>query len=200
MILSQKRKENCDGISFEYTPQRLPFLTDKRHKGIDTLVPFTADFNTETLQVTGLAEGKYQLQANRSSIGKFTAAELAKGINLAGMYTPSRQQALKVFRQISAIRACMSRIRSVGYGDRYALSQKADLNDPESCCKAADQWFKNHYANPKKAGWKYYLNVIENYKKNKRALPATLKQQDEAYEKSYKESHPVTWKVELRKL
>ena len=193
-------KKAASGITFEYTPQRLPFITDKRNKEIDSLVPFTADFNTESLQITGLAEGEYQLLVNRSAVGKFTSAELAKGINLAGMYTPSRQQALKVFRQITVIRVCMSLIRSVVYGDRYALSQKADLNDAESCCKAADQWFKLHYANPKKAGWKYYSNVIENYKKNKRNLPATLKRLDEAYEKLYQESHPVTWKVELRKL
>ena len=193
-------KKAASGITFEYTPQRLPFITDKRHKGIDSLVPFTADFNTEFLQITGLAEGKYQLLANRSAVGKFTAAELAKGINLAGLYTPSRRQALKVFSQINAIRVCMSLIRSVVYGDRFALSQKVDLNDVESCCKAADQWFKTRYADPKKPGRQYYSNVIESYKKNKRNLPATMKQINGAYEKLYLESHTVPWIVELRKI
>ena len=197
---SDPEKKAASGISFEYTPQRLPFIMDKRNKEIDSLVPFTADFNTESMQITGLAEGNYQLMVNRSAVGKFSSAELAKGINLAGLYTPSRQQALKVYNQISAIRRCMSLIRSVVDGDRYALSQKADLKDAESCCKAADQWFKTRYADPKKPGRQYYSNVIENYKKNKRNLPATVKQINGAYEKLYQESHTVPWLVELRKI
>ncbi|MBO4490456.1 MAG: SGNH/GDSL hydrolase family protein [Lentisphaeria bacterium] len=189
-----------EGISFEYCPSRLPFIMDKRHEGIDSLVPFTEDFNTESMQITGLAEGEYQILADGVPIGTFSSADLAKGINLAVINTPSRQQARKVFRQIEALRTCMSRLRSVVQGDRFALSQNADLRDPESCCKAADQWFKIHYADEKASGRQYYANVVEEYKKNKRILPDILKQMAAAYENLYRESHAVSYRIELKKL
>ena len=88
-------KTDAEGISFEYAPERLPFIPDKQHEGIDALVPFTADFNTEFLQVTGLADGNYQLSANGKKIGVFTSDALAKGIDLAVLDTPSRRQAIK---------------------------------------------------------------------------------------------------------
>ena len=80
-----------------------------------------------------------------------------------------------------------------------AKSLNADLNDPESCCKAADQWFKARFIDKKGSNEKYYRNVITAYKKNKKQVPATLKQLDAAYEKLYQESHPVSYKLELKK-
>ena len=192
-------KTEAGGISFEYAPERLPFIPDKQHDGIDALVPFTADFNTEFLQVTGLADGNYQLSANGAKIGVFTSDALAKGINLAVLNTPSRRQAQKVFAQIKVIRSCFGRLRSVVQGDRYAKSQNADLSDPESCCKAADQWYKSRFIDRKGSNQVYYSNVIKNYKKNKKQVPAILKQLDGAYEKLYRESHPVSYKLELKK-
>lgn len=192
-------KTGAGGISFEYAPERLPFIPDKQHEGIDALVPFTADFNTEFLQVTGLADGNYQLSANGTKIGVFTSDALAKGIDLAVLNTPSRRQAQKVFAQIRVIRSCFGRLRSVVQGDRYAKSQNADLSDPESCCKAADQWYKSRFIDRKGSNQVYYSNVIKNYKKNKKQVPAILKQLDGAYEKLYRESHPVSYKLELKK-
>ena len=192
-------KTDAGGISFEYAPERLPFISDKRHEGIDALVPFTADFNTEFLQVTGLADGNYQLSANGAKIGVFTSNALAKGIDLAVLDTPSRRQAKKVFAQIKIICSCFGRLRSVVQGDRYAKSQNADLSDPESCCKAVDQWFKNRFIDRKGSNKVYYSNLIKDYKKNKKHVSAILKQLDAAYEKLYLESHPVSYKFELKK-
>ena len=192
-------KTDAGGISFEYAPERLPFIPDKRHEGIDALVPFTADFNTEFLQVTGLADGNYQLSANGAKIGVFTSNALAKGIDLAVLDTPSRRQAKKVFAQIKIICSCFGRLRSVVQGDRYAKSQNADLSDPESCCKAVDQWYKSRFIDRKGSNQGYYSNLIKNYKKNKKHVSAILKQLDTAYEKLYLESHPVSYKLELKK-
>ena len=189
------------GISFKYAPERLPFIPNKKqHEGIDAMVPFTADFNTEFLQISNLAEGKYKLSANGAAIGTFTSADLAKGINLAMLNTPSRKQAQKVFAQINIIRGCFGRLRSVVQGDRFAKSQNADLNDAESCCKAVDQWFKVRFIDKKGSNEKYYRNVITAYKKNKKQVPAILKQLDAAYVKLYQESHPVSYTLELKKL
>ena len=196
-IKNISKKKN--GIFFDYAPARLPFITEKQHEGIDTLVPFTADFNTELMQISGLADGKYRLLANKTLLGSFTSAELARGINLAVLNTPSRRQAQKVFDQIKIINTCFDRLRSVVQCDRFALSQKADLKDPESCFKAVDKWFKIHFIDRKGSNKKYYSIVIKNYKKNKKLVPETLKQLDEAYDKLYKASHSVSYKIELQK-
>lgn len=52
--------------------------------------------NRETLQVTGLALGKYALQIDNEEIGEFTAEQLAAAIDLARMNTPMLRQALLV--------------------------------------------------------------------------------------------------------
>ena len=140
------------------------------------------------------------MSANGAALGTYTSAELAEGINLAALNTPSRKQAQKIFGQINIIRGCFGRLRSVVQCDRFAKSQNADLNDAESCCKAVDQWFKARFIDKKGSNEKYYRNVITAYKKNKKQVPATLKQLDAAYEKLYQESHPVSYKLELKKL
>lgn len=188
------------GISFEYTPAGLPFITDKKqHTGIDTLVPFTADFNTEILQVTGLEPGKYQLSANGAALGIFEAADLEKGINLALLDTPARRQSEKIFKQIAVIKNCFSRLRSVVQCDRFALAGKADLKDPQSCFKAVDNWFNVRFGKVKSSHKDYYARVIAKYKKNKLQVKETWKQLNEAYEKMYQESRPVSYKLELKK-
>ena len=188
------------GISFEYTPERLPFITDeKQHSGIDTLVPFTADFNTELMQITGLEQGKYQLLADGSAIGVFSSEELEKGINLAVLDTPSRRQAQKMFQQIYTIKRCFGLLRTVVQCDRFARAYKADINDPQSCFKAVDKWFDVRFGKNQPGNKKYYSIVIANYKKDKLRVADTLKKLSDAYNKLYQESRPVSYKLELKK-
>ena len=188
------------GISFDYSPARLPFIVDKKqHAGIDTLVPFTADFNTELMQITGLEQGKYQLLADGTPVGTFSSVELEKGINLAVLDTPARKQAQVMFNQIAVIKRCFGLLRTVVQCDRFARAQKADVNDPASCFKAVDKWFDIRFGKAKGGHKKYYSIVIANYKKNKHQVGDTLKKLSEAYKKLYQESRPVSYKLELKK-
>lgn len=50
----------------------------------------------EPLKVTGLAAGDYQLKINGQEIGRFSAGQLAEGINLAGYRTPMLEQSYQV--------------------------------------------------------------------------------------------------------
>jgi lysophospholipase L1-like esterase len=50
----------------------------------------------ETLQVTGLAAGRYELRIDDSVVGTFPADELGRGVNLALLNTPMRGQAYSV--------------------------------------------------------------------------------------------------------
>jgi lysophospholipase L1-like esterase len=53
---------------------------------------FNAQFNQEMLVVQGLAEGNYELQIDERMIGRWSSAELAKGVNLASIDTPMLAQ------------------------------------------------------------------------------------------------------------
>ena len=54
------------------------------------------DLDSETLKVTGLKSANYALKIDGSTVGTFSKAQLAEGINLARYDTPMMQQADKV--------------------------------------------------------------------------------------------------------
>lgn len=94
-------------ISFDYLANALPYPVDTIGHGANSprrtqadglkLVPFAAEFNQELLIVKGLKAGKYTLHIDNIYIGRWSAAELQEGINLAEYSnTPQYQQALAV--------------------------------------------------------------------------------------------------------
>lgn len=104
--LVSRLKSNADGIVFNYLANALPFPVDstvrgwgahKSQKDALKLIPFTEDFNQEVLKVGGLADGTYQLKIDGQLIEKFSASDLAKGVNMAELTTtPQYQQATKI--------------------------------------------------------------------------------------------------------
>jgi lysophospholipase L1-like esterase len=54
------------------------------------------NLDSETLKVTGLAAANYALKIDGNTVGTFSKAQLAQGINLARYDTPMMQQAYKV--------------------------------------------------------------------------------------------------------
>jgi hypothetical protein len=59
----------------------------------DRAAGITPRLNRETLQVSGLAGGRYSLRIDGTAVGTFTASELAAGLNLAQLNTPMARQA-----------------------------------------------------------------------------------------------------------
>lgn len=85
------------GIAFEWTEAALPFPLDAAFARAAEWVPFTRELNQETLQVTQLPPGNYQLRIDGAVIREVTAAELATGLNLAvETATPQYRQAQEV--------------------------------------------------------------------------------------------------------
>ncbi len=80
----------------------LPFanlIADDRDKTIDLAIKssdVTEALNAQPLKVTGLAAGHYKLNIDDETVGTFTDAELAIGINLASLNTPMSKQAMTV--------------------------------------------------------------------------------------------------------
>nr|WP_294950407.1 SGNH/GDSL hydrolase family protein [uncultured Mucilaginibacter sp.] len=119
VIINAKNKkiglaENCvitqpvievKNIKFTYLANSLPYPMDTIAGGFGRpqkaqsealkIIPFTEEFNKEMLQVNGLADGKYTLKIDGKTIGTYSTADLANGLNLALINTtPQYQQAL----------------------------------------------------------------------------------------------------------
>lgn len=100
------RKEN-GGVSFDYLAESLPYPCDSIsehgwgniHSQRDALkiIPFTEEFNQETLRVTGLEEGRYLFCIDGQPIDTLSTSALTAGVNMAS-YTDTPQ-----YRQASAV-------------------------------------------------------------------------------------------------
>lgn len=107
--------ENCSitkvnstgkGVSFDYLAKSLPFPIDtvprvwmnpQKQSEALAVIPFTSEFNSELLVVSGLHGKKYRISIDGNVIGDWTDADLAKGINLATIKrTPQYMQASEI--------------------------------------------------------------------------------------------------------
>ncbi len=106
-----REQDNCeiaqlalaDGtLSFTCLEKALPFPLDGANEKALELVPFTADLNQETLQISGLPRGGYQVLIDGGPALATTAAALEAGINLAtNTGTPQYRQAQAVQRLLA---------------------------------------------------------------------------------------------------
>ena len=194
-------RRTSNGFTFQYQPSKLPFKTvAKWEKDLNTLVPFTQEFNTELLQIEGLEEGTYSV-SGEGFYSKFSSEDLAKGVNLAQLNTPARKQSAKASKQIAVIAKCHQALRNVALADRYAKQMKADPNDPDACLKAVDEWFAREFPDQTKTSGrkKYYESIIRSYKKNKKNVDEIEKRLEEAFVNLRKECHPVSYQLVIRK-
>ena len=94
-------------VRFDYLAKALPYPLDTVPRGwgattrqseVVNLVPFTKEFNRELFTVKGLKPGKqYLLLIDKDTVGTFTGAQWAEGVNLAEISaTPQYQQATAV--------------------------------------------------------------------------------------------------------
>jgi len=81
------------------TESALPLPIDPKDKLMDLAVrasDVVDALDQETLRVTGLASGKWELKIDGATVSAFPAEELARGVNIALMNTPMLRQALEV--------------------------------------------------------------------------------------------------------
>lgn len=94
-------------VQFDYLAKALPYPLDTVARGwgattrqseVVDLVPFTKEFNREMFTVKGLkADKQYLLLIDKDTVGTFSGAQWAEGVNLAEISrTPQYQQATAV--------------------------------------------------------------------------------------------------------
>lgn len=167
------RQENCeisgvsmaDGtLSFTCLEKALPFPVGQENEGALALVPFTEELNRESLSVTGLPEGVYEVVIDGRSVLKTTAAALGKGVNLATIQeTPQYQQAVNVRRCVNE-RALVEgrKLRTFAHMEHLFLAALKERS-PESDRTFIDG--KLAELREKSNVWNNYrATVIENWK------------------------------------
>jgi len=91
--------KQADGVAFTVLEKALPFPVEPGMKSLLGLLPIEKDLNQELLSVAGLAAGSYELKIDGASVGRYSADELAKGINLGfNDAAPQVKQAQNVAR------------------------------------------------------------------------------------------------------
>lgn len=87
------------GVNFTLREKALPFPIDPAAKPVLQLLPIEKDLNQEILVVRGLATGNYELKIDDAGVGRYSAQDLERGINLAfNAATPQFKQAQTVAR------------------------------------------------------------------------------------------------------
>jgi hypothetical protein len=101
----------------------------------------------QPLRVTGLAEGRYELRIDDRTIGTFSDAELAAGLNLATLDTPMRRQALSI-RRASALRHELRRVHRQLLAGAWGGSEWSDTADRLEAFDEAMQASRGEAAKP----------------------------------------------------
>lgn len=105
------KTENCkatdvthevDGVRFQRHDNALPFFPSEA-RPILKWTPLLEETNQYLLKVTGLKPGKYAVALNGTKLAEYSAAELAKGVNMAD----AALQAGPVADQVKAVKAAV---------------------------------------------------------------------------------------------
>ena len=83
-------------LSFDRLAAALPMPVDARAEAALKLAPILDDLNRDELTIAGLKSGRYDVLIDGAVVATVTAAELAKGWNLASVATPETRQAREV--------------------------------------------------------------------------------------------------------
>ena len=97
--LVEKVEREKDAVRWTETEGALPLplIADNEvYADLLQLTDIEQQLNQEPLRVTGLEAGQWKLTIDGGEAGIFEAQELARGINLAELQTPMRQQAQRV--------------------------------------------------------------------------------------------------------
>jgi len=103
-----------DGLSWIETDQALPMPIDWKDPRMNLAIrssDFMSAIDDEQLRVKGLPAGSYTLNIDNDTIGTFTAAQLASGINLAELPTPMAAQA----NEVLVLTHCHNHLRFAGW-------------------------------------------------------------------------------------
>lgn len=199
-----KIESSANGLSFDYLAKSLPYPLDtiprswgnrKKQSDATAVVPFMDEFNREMITVKDLAAGNYQLKIDDQVIGKWSAASLANGINLAGQpNTPQYQQAIQIMDLNEERWEIEKRLRNHAFIEYNVLYDRGLLN--------ADNKTAMDTVNARAAKEIFVAGNKGNYllSQYKSIREAWQMEMDVLLSQIYKINKPVTRKITLTRI
>ncbi len=97
-------KAEGGGVSFDRLDETLPFPIADGARGVMSITPDVAALSQYTLAVKGLKDGDYELKVGGVTSGKFTAKQLADGVNLTELApVPGAKDVSPIIAQMRAV-------------------------------------------------------------------------------------------------
>lgn len=183
-----------EGGSFCYFPRALPWPVDSDYLAVDKIHPLTSRLNLEMLRVTGLAPGRYTLSADGRELGSFTGEELAKGVNLALLDTPSARRAKRAAQIAGQYRAVDQKLRNIVYGNILVQRQKGSIENPAAAVATLEKWLEASKSNP---AWQYYSSVVRDYKENRPKEEELKAEAEKLYRELYQAACPEPYIIKI---
>ncbi|MEN8662103.1 MAG: SGNH/GDSL hydrolase family protein [Lentimonas sp.] len=194
--------QNNGTLSFDYAAKSLPFPT-KPYKDVAALIPFEAEFNQESLIVKNLRAGSYTLEIDGIECGRFTAAELDSGVNLALLdNAPQVLQAKEVYA-LCQERAKLSRtIRTIVWAIGYLSKIKGhDANDAVANQAMVERLLEGeHLEGLWEAPSRYVQSNLRQYAEHYQQYEALLMELDALTEPLYRAAQSKTHRVQIKAL
>ena len=88
------------GLSFQRLDRALVFPIEPSARPVLQLVPVADDINRYMLQITDLAPGDYSVSINGALVSRFSAAQLAAGVNLGYYESPLTAQGTEILKHV----------------------------------------------------------------------------------------------------
>lgn len=202
-------QENCEitgllagdsSVRFDCLEKSLPFPVADDAAGALELVPFIKDLNQETLRVSGLAAGQYEILIDSQSVLQVSASALAEGVNLAIIKdTPQHRQAAEVFKLLNQRADIVGNKLRVFAEMQHGFLGRLKNRSPESDKKAVEAKLAEMRIarGPYSA---YYIGVYETYLRTLPEQEVLTRRAAELLDEAYKTAQPKSHRYEIRPL
>lgn len=147
-------------VTYQYTPNSLPLGADETYRSVERLLPITDELNRETIRVTGLKDGLYNIKMDGNVVMQATGVQLASGVNIADKQKNANQQiALTVLNFVKLHRRTMESYRNfVANEIQYISKYKLDAASNATLVSSAQAWIGGEPVPPRPT-LKHYRNI-----------------------------------------
>ena len=189
---------SVSGVSFTYAPRSLPFPTLPEYMTVENngLFPLTDTINREEISVVGLEAGEYELVFDGKVVARFSADELAGGVNVATLDTENQRRAQKAARPMTELVELVRVLRN----HQLVVGMTRNAGIPESDHARMDghldKWLESTKTSPH---YSTFCAFVEDYRKV-RADRAEMMTQVERLRKAMSSERPASEQVEVRRL
>ena len=190
---------NDGGVRFAYSAKFLP-LPMEGASAVQTLAPaeeLVARAAAERVVVKDLPAGTWALKADGRELGRYSAAELAAGVDLSRLKTPAQTAAAAAHKACTDWVGKVARLRDVMMMRQQTKILKGDPMDTKSAHAALEKWRDLPQNKPY---LDYFTKLIQNFLIDNERVPELLATIDAASAACGPAARTVAYVVEISRV